>query len=1082
MADNHLEGSGVKKADDHKDEVHQKLLDDTTFSKYINGADNSDQLSGMTSSPLGRSTYAMLEGLSQTPHGLFKAVQHDINHPQELLAKAAGGAAFGIGLRLLLPKEGAAKALVGTAMSYFFITDAARPIIHTWQDAGNANSMTDVHAAATRMGDGLGHFAVDSAIAVGTGALAEMGTGALLNRSATGRNYEVWKDRQFNSESTAMGRFFNWSERTADGMSGAVAEKLLGRDAVFADLPIEQKLKLIREANEHCAAEIKAKATALDQTLETRKKFRSEDFSIKIDGLLEGQDLNIQPAGPGALAHGETVIGGSGPAQNQLKILKLTEGGTAEGPLGGPRKGEFPRPMTEGKGELPVPTTETGGIKGETKAPAPTEGGGTKGDSQAPAPTEGGGTKGDVKAPAPEGGGTKGDAKAPAPESGGNKGDAKAPAPEGGGNKGDAKAPTETGDTPVPRPPGGPKGEAPTPTDAGKPTDAIVIGDKPVPVVGTKGEIGSENVGNMAVAMRESSGAVTKEDIAVAQVVEDMKGPILSTMRGGKAPLDAGHFSNNEMLAALADQVSTADEVRQVGALLDHFRTANQQVELSVNREHGGLPEILDLNQYSRSIHAQLLTALDKNGIPRSVVRGSNSPMFTIRDSDGAGPYTIPAIKGVNDAAVITYPREYQGKSPSMPNRPSMVGTHTPGVYPHELGHDLIYGDLAKFPEQSRSGWLNDKVVSQAMKDKGIDDVVINVPGAPGGTMKKSEFFVQLLKAQANENTADMFGSSIDPNTGLSLAVLLGSLRKPGTANAQGPGMLETRSMYGKELIDERMENGLGIEPHGLDRWRIKLAAETLRHVSGRSENVVKYAAELDGLADSMARPGTQYVWANMDEPGKFVAIPMKEWDAIIPTLVKAQFETPLATLNNKTLRDLAPNMAERFGKIETLAQATANAALRGETTVAGFDKGTYRIEEVVSSGLSGWMKAIESNKQVEGSKITAGELMDRVNRINEKLRTFYRDDVPELSVPGPKAPVSLASVATRPLGIVANAAGQAARFQPHLRERFVRHAGSLTSYAGVSLIGPPLSSSITDLMEHKRVELQILNQGDTNK
>src|SRR5208283_5027283 len=130
------------------------------------------------------------------------------------------------------------------------------------------------------------------------------------------------------------------------------------------------------------------------------------------------------------------------------------------------------------------------------------------------------------------------------------------------------------------------------------------------------------------------------------------------------------------------------------------------------------------------------------------------------------------------------------------------------------------------------------------------------------GAMKKSEFFTTLLKAEANENTADMFGSSIDPNTGLSLAVLLASLRKTAKGEPNGPGLLETRSMYGKDSVDPSMENKLGIEPHGIDRWRIKLAAETLRHLSNGSEGIAKYAQGLDELADTMSRPGTQYVWA----------------------------------------------------------------------------------------------------------------------------------------------------------------------------------------------------------------------------
>src|SRR5205823_3610568 len=133
--------------------------------------------------------------------------------------------------------------------------------VETYQDAATASSMTDVHQASEKMGNALGKFTVDSAIAMGSGALAEGATGAVLNRTLSGRQFEAWKDVQFNSEQTALGRFFKWSERTADKMSGAVAEKLLGREQPgLPDMPIERKLELIAEANKHAAVEIREKA------------------------------------------------------------------------------------------------------------------------------------------------------------------------------------------------------------------------------------------------------------------------------------------------------------------------------------------------------------------------------------------------------------------------------------------------------------------------------------------------------------------------------------------------------------------------------------------------------------------------------------------------------------------------------------------------------------------------------------------------------------------------------------------------------------------------------------------------------
>jgi hypothetical protein len=275
------------------------------------------------------------------------------------------------------------------------------------------------------------------------------------------------------------------------------------------------------------------------------------------------------------------------------------------------------------------------------------------------------------------------------------------------------------------------------------------------------------------------------------------------------------------------------------------------------------------------------------------------------------------------------------------------------------------------------------------------------------------------------------------------------------------------------------MENTLGIEPHGIDRWRIKLAAETLRHLSKGNEGISQYAQGLDELADNMSRPGSQYVWANMDKKGQSVSIPQSEWDAIIPALVKAQFDTPLKALNGHTLADLAPDMSKRFNKIDNLSDAMAEAAIKGKDTVPGFSKGQYRIEEVFSAGLSGWMKSIDLNRK-EGTGVSSVELMDRINSLSENLRAAYRGDTPEASVPGPHVTPRIRDLAVKPLSIVADATSQAASWQPRLRETIANKEGLLSSYAGGSLLGGPLSASMKDLMSTKLLQDNLLNQGDS--
>ena len=983
------------KGDDNKAGASDKLRADSDLSKYVDttraSTANSNELTGLNSFAAGRVVYATGEGLAKSAvHGWNDLTTMS---GRELAETAGTGALFGIGMRVLLPEAGAMKALVGTAMSYFMIKDAAMPVLNGWKDAALANDMTEVHDAADTMGKGLGKFWANSAVGLTSGALGEAGAGLAMRNTSIGRRFDAFKDFAFNSEETRAGQFFKWSERTADNTSDKVSQALLGRRsrASADELPLADKLEAIHQVVKHgidgsgkvADAATPGRRLNLDEILAERKRYRDADYTNKIDKLLQGTEYaDVTPPVRAEL---------SGVAR--MRMLGEQPTGTSPGE-------HVPNPGTPFK------------QAGESTPPA----GGTTGA---------GGDAG-LGGSAPKSGGTT----------------------DGGAGKiiiTDAAA--AKGGAIPPRP---------------------------------SGDMNSANVGDMAVAMRKVTGSVTKEDIAVAQAKEDIAGPVSSTMRSGKAPLDEGHFSNNELLLGLTDQIKSADDYRSAGMLLDHFRTANIQLEIAARGDKGGLNQITDLNQFSRSVHALMLKALDDLGIPRDVVRGSNSPLFTIRDSDGAGPYTIPAIKDgktgkpVTDAAVVTYPREYQG----------LEGVHTSGVYPHELGHDLIYGDLLRFPTEVRDRILTDRVVGDAMKANGIADTEVQVPGSATGTMKKSELFVQLLKAQANENTADMFGTSVDPNTGLSLATLLGSLRKPSNAAPNGPGLLETRSMYSQKMVDADMGNTLGIEPHGIDRWRLKLGAQTLRELAGKdaaAKPVMDYADKLDSLADSMSRPGTQYVWANADQPGTFIAINSKEFDAIIPALVDAQFNTPLEALKGHTLKQLAPNTVERFNRVEALSSQMADAVVKGQTTMPAFDKNGYRIEEVFSAGLSGWMKAVQKNAEA-GGNVSAEGLMMRINQLSESLRAQYRNDAPEniLTTPPQHQAITarIGNLAYKPVGVIAKWTGQMAEGQPRLRERFADWTPRIGGYAGASRVAPLL---FRDLQNTQAVQNQILGD-QTNK
>lgn len=907
-----------------------------------------------------------VNGVRYLPEGIAHAVQHNIDNPGEFAVKMGVAAGLGLAMRAALPKAGAAKALVGTIMGGMFLKDAAMPIVGAWADVWNDKSLTNLDQASQRMGRGLGHFAFDSAATLPVGLAADKLMGLPLTRTTWGRSFEAKKETFWTSDESRVGRFFNWSTRTADNTSNTLSQRMLGT-MPKESLTIDQKLALIAEVQrKHMTDAQAARANSVDDAfrvqLETQRRYR-QDMPDQIEGLMSASPITEQTrfslTNKGIETKGSMTAAEFAMAEAEMRALAAAGNGSAKTPQrlvdDGPTTGN--KPVNDG----PVPPATD---------------------------TQGTGTGGANKPPAGDG---------------------------------------PTVPAPVEKPP-------------------AVASEMPVGPTGPKGPYDARDVGLMASTVRDRAAKVTQEEMAIADLREGWQSSLRATTLEPPGPptlplLDRGHMPNNKALIQLADQILTPEQVKEAGFLMEHFRVANQQLVLAGEK----MPEIIDLNNYSRSVHNKLMELLVKNGVkPDEVLRGTNSPMFLIFDSRAAGPYTIPAIKGVTDTPVVVLPREYQ----------NMLGVHVSGVYPHELGHDLIYGDLLRFPEALRTKVLTENVVKAGMAQAGIADVPITVPGH--GNISKSELFVRLLQAQANENTADWFGTAIDPNTGLSLAVLLGSLRKPAPGAPKGaPGALETRSMYGSEFREPG--NPLGIEVHGIDRWRIKSTAQVLREMSGGDKKIMDYAAHMDKLADHMSRPGDNYAWANMDKPGEFFAIPQKEWDAIIPAIVKAQLDTPLEALNGRTLRQVFPDMRQTFPRVDGLADGMAEAALQGRPTmIRPFDKSAHRIEDVFSAGLSAWAKAMEKNPAAgQKGHVPPDQLITNINAISESLRAQYRAD-PPMPIPGviEAGKLDFATAFKKPSHFVTQYLGKVVEAQPRIREGFAAHEPFFTRYVGTTVPG----------------------------
>jgi hypothetical protein len=286
--------------------------------------------------------------------------------------------------------------------------------------------------------------------------------------------------------------------------------------------------------------------------------------------------------------------------------------------------------------------------------------------------------------------------------------------------------------------------------------------------------------------------------------------------------------------------------------------------------------------------------------------------------------------------------------------------------------------------------------------------------------------------AEANENTADIVGTATGgPDSALSLGVLLQSLRKG--------GQLETRNVLGSRFEDF-------VEPHGIDRWRIKLCAEVMRQLANGDKDVLKMADGLDTYAAKASRGGSDYVWASTDKPGEAVSIPMREWDAVIPHIVKAQLETPLEALEGKTFRAVLPQLPPIVKKIDLLATQISDSVQKGSSSLTvPFDKSDYTIGQVFSAGLLGWLRSTARGED-------AARSLGLIGQISEGIRAEYRQGNPHAVEPAP--PVAVPAVrGPAPVRIAADWTGRVIGKQTALRNATARYATHMGSAATLLMI-----------------------------
>jgi hypothetical protein len=514
----------------------------------------------------------------------------------------------------------------------------------------------------------------------------------------------------------------------------------------------------------------------------------------------------------------------------------------------------------------------------------------------------------------------------------------------------------------------------------------------------------------------------------ITDAIENSLAPIHASITPTYTPMDAGFRLPRNQAVSIGRQIETVKDLRYIDPLMSRFTTASNQHISQGLTETANLKQELDL--LAREIHSTLVRNLTKAGIdPDKVLRSKNPPVFAVMFDGGAGPHTMRQIDGVWNLDHVLFPR-------------NMVGTRsttTSGIHGHEIGHDQ-YGGILKFEDSIRENVIKDAV------RKGLGaraDEKINVPGH--GQMTKADLIENILKAQADENTADIWGAAWSGhNGGGALGILLQSLRKG--------GQLETRNVFGKEFVAD--DNPMGFEVHGFDAIRPKIVAATMRARANGDPRVLEYANALDRYSDEASRPG-DYVFANMDKPGETVTISRKDLEDVIPHLIDAQMNTPLPALEGKTFADILPDLPAHMAKMDTLADLMVDAiSKRKQPSDIAFDTQHYSINQVFGAGMPAALRLVARG-------MDATEANTAVNTMSDYLRALYHDNDPHVD---PLKPSSLQTIrlgsfkdaitsSRRLAGAMSESTGKLIGLQPQMREFTARNTAGIGGAAGAMML-----------------------------
>lgn len=499
----------------------------------------------------------------------------------------------------------------------------------------------------------------------------------------------------------------------------------------------------------------------------------------------------------------------------------------------------------------------------------------------------------------------------------------------------------------------------PKPSEAATPTDNTPVpGSTPELAARIQAEINPKNIELLAKMAKEEMNKLTDEQQQVIDLVEGSVGPVHAALNPNHKALDPGYREWLTQMVGLANEVGgDTQKLQQVAPLF--FRGRDAAIgQMSADLGPTGA-NVHSMNLFSLELYTGSKTRMNQKNIPADeVLSAKNPPLNLVARDNGAGPHTIPEIQGVWDVDLVQWPRNMQN-----------LRMLRSGINGHENNHNQ-YGGIMRFPDSIREQVING-TVRKALGEKANE--MVDVPGH--GQMSKLDLVIGILKAQANENTADIGGAAYTgPNGGTTLGVLLQALRQD--------GKLETRNVYGKEMANA--ENPMGIEVHSIDTFRPKLIAEVLRQRGEGDPLIMEYAKQLDRYAEAGSRGEKDYVWASIDNPGQKITISRAELDAVIPHLVSAQLNTPLDALKGKTFADILPHLPTEMKKMDQLSNLMVDAIVNKKPLESiPFSTQDYTMIQLQNAAMPTALRLMDKG-------MTAEQVNAEVNRVSDFLEMQF--------------------------------------------------------------------------------------------